>query len=75
MKREYCIFVYATKQKRADGDMEYTVDADTIEEAGEIGNQELDEGMYCASIYRRPGGAAPMEFVEAMLQPIAATAA
>lgn len=50
--------------------MEYTIDADDIDEAGETAQQELDEGMHAVKIFRRPGGAAPMVFVETHIQPL-----
>lgn len=71
MKRTYCLFVYATKAAKAAGEMEYTVDAADIEEAGKIANAELDEGMYCVSIFRRTGTPAPMEFIESHTRPLA----
>jgi hypothetical protein len=70
MKREYCIFCYSTKQARAAGEMDYTIEADDIDEANETAQQELDEGMYAAVIFRRPGGPTPMVFVEAHIQPL-----
>jgi len=72
MKRTYCLFVYATKAAKAAGEMEYTVDAADLDEAAEIANAELDEGMYCVSIFRRTGTPAPMEFVESHIRPLVA---
>jgi hypothetical protein len=69
MKRQYCLFVYASKAAKSAGEMEYTVDADTIEEAGEIVDAELADGMYCVSIFQRTGTAAPMAFLENHVRP------
>lgn len=70
MKRMYCIFCYPTKQARQAGEMAYAFDADTLAEAVDGAQSELGGGMYCASIWRRSGTAAPMEFVEAHIQPL-----
>lgn len=70
MKRTYCLFVYATKAAKSAGEMEYTVDADDLDEAGDIVEAELDEGMYCVSIFRRTGTPAPMEFIESHIRPL-----
>lgn len=74
MKRTHCVFVYANKAARRAGEMEYTVDADSLDEANEIAQQEIDEGMYCASIYERMPHGAPMQFVGAHILPQAAAA-
>jgi menaquinone-dependent protoporphyrinogen IX oxidase len=74
MKRTHCVFVYATKAARQAGEMEYTVDADSLDEANEIAQQEIEEGMYCASIYQRMPHAAPMQFVGAHILPQAPAA-
>lgn len=71
---KHCVFVYSTKQARVDGEMEFTVDTDTLEDAHEVAQQEIDEGMYCASIYQYMPHAAPMQFIEAHINPLAAGA-
>jgi len=74
MKRTHCVFVYATKEARKAGEMEYTVDADSLDEANEIAQAEIDEGMYCASIYERMPHGAPMQFIGAHILPQAPAA-
>jgi hypothetical protein len=54
--------------------MEYTVDVGSLKEAGEVAQAELEEGMYCASIYEYMPHAAPMQFIEAHIQPVPAAA-
>lgn len=66
---KHCVFVYATKEARKTGEMEYTVDVGSLDEAREVAQQENDEGMYCASIYQYMPHAAPMQFIEAHIQP------
>lgn len=72
MKRTHCVFCYATKEARKAGEMEYTVDCDNLEEARDVAQAELDEGMYCSSIYEYMPNAAPMQFIEAHIQPVLA---
>lgn len=74
MKRTHCVFCYATKAARKAGEMEYTVDVGSLKEAGEVAQAELEEGMYCASIYEYMPHAAPMQFIEAHIQPVPAAA-
>ncbi len=74
MKRTHCVFCYATKEARKAGEMEYTVDCDSLDEARDVAQAEIDEGMYCASIYERVAFAAPMQFVEAHIQPVVTVA-
>lgn len=71
-KPKYCLFCYTTKQARRDGEMEYTVDAECLDDVEMIVETELAEGMYCVSVYERQPFAAPMQFVEAHIQPLVA---
>ncbi len=72
-KLKYCLFCYPTKASRAAGEMAHTIDAESIEEAGETAQEELNEGMYCVSVWERMPYAAPMQFVEAHVQPALAS--
>jgi hypothetical protein len=73
-KPKYCLFCYASQQARKAGEMEYTVDAGCLDEVAMIVEAELAEGMYCVSVYERQPFAAPMQFVEAHIQPLVAAA-
>lgn len=71
-KPKYFVLVFATKADSDAGEQAYEFDCDTVNEAYDAADSEVDEGNYAAAIHERSGTTAPSICIGARKVPKAA---